>query len=68
MRSHRTRGSASCPPNRGHFIEALVPPRHEPWVHYADAGPDWEGWEGFIQDPRQTDRLADALRRVDVSS
>ena len=45
-------------------VESLMPLRHDEWVYGpADAGPDWEGYEGFISERHEVDRLAGALRR-----
>lgn len=46
-------------------LASLLPLRHDDWVYGpADAGPDWEGFEGFIADPQEIDRLASALKQV----
>jgi hypothetical protein len=42
-------------------VEALMPQSHVYWSYTADAGPDWEGFQGFIKDPGEIDRLGNAL-------
>ena len=49
-------------------VESLMPLRHEDWIYGpADAGPDWEGFEGFIADRQEIDRLAGALQQAERS-
>jgi len=45
-------------------VESLMPLRHEPWVYWANGGPDWEGYEGFITSREEIQRIADALRQA----
>jgi hypothetical protein len=46
-------------------VESLMPLRHDHWIYgNEDAGPDWEGFEGFITSAQEIDRLADALRQI----
>jgi Endonuclease NucS C-terminal domain len=46
-------------------VTGLLPRRHDDWIYGpSDAGPDWEGFEGFIVDRQEIDRLAGALRQV----
>jgi hypothetical protein len=42
-----------------------MPARRDPWIYWASGGPDWEGFEGFISERHEIDRLASALRFVD---
>lgn len=45
-------------------LESLLPRRHVDWVYPGhDGSPDWEGYEGFIADRDEVDRLAEPLRR-----
>ena len=45
-------------------VESVIPQRHEHWTYTANAGPDWEGFQGFIKTGEEIDRLAGALSRV----
>ncbi len=45
-------------------VESLMPARHDDWAYVANAGPDSEGYEGFIRNREEIDRLAGALRSV----
>jgi len=50
-------------------VEDLMPLRHEDWVYGPqDSDPDWHGFEGFIRDRQEIDRLASALKPVGQSS
>jgi Endonuclease NucS len=42
-------------------LEGLLPERHDDWLYWAAGGPDWEGFEGFISDRMEIDRLARPL-------
>jgi hypothetical protein len=46
-------------------LEGLMPARRENWVYYGstDGDPDWDGYEGFIANREEVDRLAEPLRR-----
>lgn len=39
----------------------IVPAHHDDWVYEGGAGPDWEGFQGFIVTSEEIDRLATAL-------
>lgn len=45
-------------------VENLMPLRREDWIYWANAGRDWEGFEGFIADRAEIDRLAEALKHA----
>lgn len=45
----------------GAEVEALMPASHEDWIYYPSAGPDYEGFQGFIRSRDEIDRLANAL-------
>jgi hypothetical protein len=40
---------------------AIMPAEHDYWTYEAGAGPDWEGFQGFIVNREEIDRLAVAL-------
>ncbi len=42
-------------------IEALMPASHEDWIYQPNAGPDYEGFQGFIRSRDEISRLASAL-------
>jgi len=42
-------------------VEALMPSSHDAWIYYAAAGPDFEGFLGFIESREEIDRLGNAL-------
>ncbi len=42
-------------------VEALMPSSHDAWTYYGNAGPDWEGFQGFIKSQEEIDRLGNAL-------
>jgi hypothetical protein len=44
-------------------VEALMPQRHDDWSYGANPDPDWQGFEGYIADRDEIDRLAGALRQ-----
>jgi hypothetical protein len=46
-------------------VERVMPRRHEDWIYVANSGPDWEGFEGFIESREEIDRLAEALRNAE---
>jgi hypothetical protein len=48
-------------------VERLIPDRHDDWIYYPGAGPDGEGFEGFIRDREEIDRLAGAIRQADAN-
>jgi hypothetical protein len=48
----------------GADVESLMPQRHQDWIYFANAGPDYEGYEGFITGREEIDRLAGALSQV----
>lgn len=44
-------------------VDGLMPVRHEDWIYGPpDSDPDWHGFEGFISDRSEVDRLAGALK------
>ena len=43
-------------------VTSLMPAQHEDWTYEAGAGPDWEGFQGFIVSREEIDRLSAALR------
>ena len=45
-------------------VESLMPKQHADWVYTANAGPDWEGFEGFITSREEIDRLTRALSQA----
>jgi hypothetical protein len=45
-------------------VENMMPLRHEYWIYTANSGPDGEGFEGFIANPQEIDRLVEALRQA----
>jgi hypothetical protein len=45
-------------------VETLMPLRHNDWSYAASAEPDWQGFEGFIANHQEIDRLAEPLRQV----
>jgi hypothetical protein len=42
---------------------AMLPPRHDPWIPYGEAGPDYEGFQGFFADRAEIDRFFEGLIR-----
>ena len=40
-----------------------MPRHHEYYSYGVDPGPDWEGFQGFIGDREEIDRLAEPLRQ-----
>ncbi len=42
-------------------VEDLMPAAHEDWIYYHSAGPDYEGFQGFVTNRDEIDRLAGAL-------
>jgi hypothetical protein len=42
-------------------VERLVPQDREYWIYHASAGRDWEGFEGFIKNREEIDRLASGV-------
>ena len=43
-------------------VESLMPKRHDYWsARGTTPGPDWEGFQGFITNRQEVDRLAGAL-------
>jgi hypothetical protein len=49
-------------------LEAVLPAVHEPWAYEEGAGPDWEGFQGFITSREEIDRLAAALTKASVEA
>jgi hypothetical protein len=45
-------------------VEQLLPEPHQHWAYDAAAGPDWQGFEGFITTPEEVDRLVSGLLRA----
>jgi hypothetical protein len=45
-------------------VEARMPLRHGDWSYGVNPGPDYEGFDGFIANRDEIDRLAEALRQV----
>jgi len=52
----------------GADVESLVPQPREYWIYLPNAGPDYEGFQGFIKKREQVDRLAGALRVIAARS
>jgi len=46
---------------QGVDLEALMPAFHEDWIYYGSAGPDYEGFQGFITRRDENDKLVAAL-------
>lgn len=46
-------------------VENLAPTVHNYWSFEPSGGPDWEGFEGFIRDREEIDRLAGAIRQAE---
>ena len=42
-------------------VDALLPARREYWIYYPSAGPDGEGYQGFVTSRDEIDRLAAAI-------
>lgn len=42
-------------------VEALMPSSRDDWIYYPDAGPDYEGFQGFIKSREEIDCLGNAL-------
>ena len=40
---------------------AVMPAHRDPWAYVESAGPEYEGFQGFITDNEEIDRLAEAL-------
>lgn len=45
-------------------VEGLMPVSHQPWIYSANAGPDFEGFEGFMVSREEIDRVTGAIRRA----
>ncbi len=43
-------------------VEARMPTDHSNWIYYGAAGPDYEGFQGFIVSRAEVDRLAEVLQ------
>jgi len=41
----------------------LMPSHHDRWIYYETAGPDYEGFHGFIKSREEIDRLVEGLSR-----
>jgi Endonuclease NucS len=46
-------------------VESLLPVRHDDWSYSTNSDPDWQGFEGFIENRHEIDRLAEPLRQVE---
>jgi hypothetical protein len=42
-------------------VKGLMPVSHRSWIYHANAGPDFEGFEGFMVSREEIDRVAGAL-------
>jgi hypothetical protein len=42
---------------------AMLPPRHDAWIYYETAGPDYEGFQGFFANRAEIDRFLEGLTR-----
>jgi hypothetical protein len=42
-------------------VEALMPQSHNDWVYYENAGPEWEGFQGFMISHEEINRIERAL-------
>jgi hypothetical protein len=42
----------------------MLPPRHDPWIYYESAGPDFEGFQGFFSNPAEVDHFIEGLARL----
>lgn len=43
-------------------VEGVLPGDHEDWAYDSTAGPDWEGYSGFITSREDVDRIAEPLQ------
>jgi Endonuclease NucS C-terminal domain len=46
-------------------VESLMPVRHDYWSYGTNPDPDWQGFEGFIANHDEIDRLAGTIRQVE---
>ncbi len=40
---------------------AMLPPRRDPWIYYENAGPDYEGFQGFFANREEVDRFLQGI-------
>jgi hypothetical protein len=45
-------------------VERMMPLRHDYWIYTTNSGPDGEGFEGFIVNRQEIDRLTEALAKT----
>lgn len=43
---------------------SMLPPQRDPWIYYENAGPDYEGFQGFFADRAEIDRFLQGLRKT----